>query len=53
MTTKLKILQVAIATQDYDLAAHALVYGMVKAKIQENQTNGSKKGSPQAQPKRP
>jgi hypothetical protein len=49
---KLRILQVALAKQDYDLAAHALVYGMVKAKIQENQKNGSKKGSPQGQPKR-
>lgn len=51
MTTKLKILHVALAKQDYDLAAHALVYGMVKAKIQENQQNG-KKGSPTRQPKR-
>ena len=50
---KLKILQVALAKQDYALAAHVLVYGMVKAKIQENQKNGSKKGSPQGQPKRP
>jgi hypothetical protein len=48
---KLRILQVALAKQDYDLAAHALVYGMVKVKIQENQKNG-KKGSSQEQPKR-
>jgi hypothetical protein len=49
---KLRILRVALEKQDYDLAAHALVYGMVKAKIQENQKNGNKKGSPQGQPKR-
>jgi hypothetical protein len=52
MSTKLKILQVALATQDYDLAAHAIVYGMIKAKIQENKQNG-KKGTTPGQPKRP
>ena len=50
---KLKILQVALAKQDYALAAHVLVYGMVKAKIQENQKNGSKKEAPQKATKTP
>jgi hypothetical protein len=49
---RLRILRVALEKQEYVLAAHAIVYGMVKAKIQENKENGSKKGSPQAQPKR-
>lgn len=49
---KLRILRVALEKQEYILAAHAIVYGMVKAQIQENQKNG-KKGSPQGQPKRP
>lgn len=46
MSTKLKILRVALQKQDYDLAAHAIVYGMVKAKVQENQKNGKKGSSP-------
>ncbi len=52
MTAKLKVLHVALKKQDYDLAAHAIVYGMVKAKVQENQKNG-KKRSPRGQSKRP
>ena len=52
MSTKLKILHVALAKQDYNLAAHAIVYGMVKAKVQENQKNG-KKGSTPRESKRP
>lgn len=48
---KLTILRVALEKQDYDLAAHAIVYGLVKAKVQENQKNG-KKRSPSGQPKR-
>jgi len=51
MSTKLKILHVALEKQDYNLAAHAIVYGMVKAKIQENQKNG-KTRSPGGQSKR-
>ena len=52
MTTKLKVLRVALEKQDYDLAAHAIVYGLVKAKVQEQQKNG-KKRSPRGQSKRP
>jgi|GEM_PF-1963437 len=52
MTAKLKVLRVAIESQQYDLAAHALVFGMVKAKVQENQKNG-KKGSTPRESKRP
>jgi hypothetical protein len=52
MSIKLKILHVALAKQDYNLAAHAIVYGMVKAKVQENQKNG-KKRSPSRQSKCP
>jgi len=49
---KLKVLHVALEKQDYDLAAHAIVFGMVKAKVQENQKNG-KKGSTPKESKRP
>lgn len=49
---KLSILRVALEKQHYALAAHAIVYGMIKAKIEENHENG-KKGSPRRQPKRP
>jgi len=52
MTAKLKILRVALESQRYDLAAHAIVFGMVKAKVQENQKNG-KKGSTPRESKRP
>jgi hypothetical protein len=48
----LKILRVAFEKQDYGLAAHAIVYGLVKAKVQEQQKNG-KKRSPKGQSKRP
>jgi hypothetical protein len=49
---KLRILQVALAKQDYNLAAHAIVYGLVKTTVKENQKNG-KKRSPRGQSKRP
>jgi hypothetical protein len=48
---KLRILRVALEKQDYVLAAHVLVYGLVKAKVEETNQNG-KKRSPQGQPKR-
>lgn len=51
MSNKLKILRVAIEKQQYDLAAHAIVYGLVKAKVKEN-PNG-KKGSTPKESKRP
>ena len=49
---KLKILRVALERQDYNLAAHALVYGLVKAKVEETNQN-DKKRSPKGEPKRP
>ncbi|MBC8511367.1 MAG: hypothetical protein H8D32_00105 [Dehalococcoidia bacterium] len=42
----MKLLKLPLQTQRYDVAAHALVYGLVKAK-----TDG-KTRSPQRQPKR-
>jgi len=44
----MKVLKHALETQNYDLAAHALVYGMVKAKIDQN----GKKRRFKRQPKR-
>jgi len=34
MKDRLKVLHVALARRNYELAAHALVYGMVKARIE-------------------
>jgi len=48
MAVKLNLLKVALANQNYDLAAHALVYGMVKVKAEEN----DKKRTSKRQPKR-
>jgi len=48
MAVKLNLLQVALSKQDYDLAAHALVYGMVKVKVEQN----GKKRRSKEQPKR-
>jgi hypothetical protein len=48
---KLKILRVALERQDYNLAAHVLVYGLVKAKVEEIKQNG-KERRPQEQPER-
>ena len=45
---QMKLLKYALENQHYDLAAHVLVYGLVKAKIKEN----GKKRRPQRQPKR-
>lgn len=49
MPAKLKVLQVALAKQDFDLAAHTLVYGLAKAKADANE----KKRSSKRQSKRP
>lgn len=49
MAAKVKALQVALERQNYDLAAHTLVYGLVKVKVEDN----GKKRSPKRQPKRP
>ena len=48
MSAKLRVLQVALSRQDFDLAAHTLVYGLVKAKAE---ANGKKRRS-KRQPKR-
>jgi hypothetical protein len=45
----MQLLKYALDNQRYDLAAHVLVYGLVKAKIEEN----GKKRRPKRQPKRP
>ena len=44
----MKLLKYALQNQRYDLAAHVLVYGLIKAKVEEN----GKKRRPQRQPKR-
>ena len=44
----MKILKYALEKQEYNLAAHVLVYGLVKAKVEEN----GKKRRPKGQPKR-
>ncbi len=53
MAVKLKILQVALQRQDYNLAAHVLVYGLVKTKVEELSTNGQKERRSKGQPERP
>jgi len=45
---KVKLLKYALDNQHYDLAAHVLVYGLIKATIKEN----GKKRRPQGQSKR-
>jgi hypothetical protein len=45
----MQLLKYALDNQRYDLAAHVLVYGLIKAKIEEN----GKKRRPKRQPKRP
>ena len=50
MSDKPKVLRVALERQHYDLAAHALVYGLVKTKIDD--LNGKKTRRPKRQPKR-
>ena len=44
----MKLLKYALEKQKYSLAAHALVYGLLKAKIEEN----GKKRRPKGQSKR-
>ena len=41
MTDKLGLLKVALEKQNYDLAAHVLVYGMVKSRV--DASNGGKR----------
>ena len=44
----MKLLKYALQNQRYDLAAHVLVYGLIKAKVEEN----GKKRRPKRQSKR-
>jgi hypothetical protein len=44
----MKLLKYALENRKYSLAAHALVYGLVKAKVEEN----GKKRRPKGQSKR-
>ena len=44
------VLRAALERQNYDLAAHALVYGLVKTKVDD--INGKKTRRPKRQPKR-
>lgn len=46
-----KILRLAILKQDYNLAAHAVTYGLIKAKIEELHRNG-KTRRPDSKPER-
>jgi hypothetical protein len=41
---KVKLLKYALDNKHYDLAAHALVYGLIKAKIEENGEKRRPKG---------
>ena len=50
---KLKILHLALEKQDYNLAAHTLVYGLIKAKIEEKNRKDAKKRSAKGQSERP
>lgn len=36
----MKVLQVALERQNFNLAAHVLVYGLVKAKVEELKKDG-------------
>ena len=48
----MKLLQVALERQDYDLAAHVLVYGLVKAKVEKAKKDGKKTRSSAKESKR-
>ena len=50
MSSKPKVLRVALERQDYDLAAYTIVYGLVKTKVDD--INGKKTRRPKRQPKR-
>ena len=45
---RVKLLKYALDNKHYDLAAHALVYGLIKVKVEEN----GKKRRPKRQSKR-
>lgn len=48
----MKLLKVALEKQDYTLAAHTIVYGLVKAKVDERNNANGKKRRPKGQPER-
>jgi len=48
---KRKLLRTALLQERFDLAAHALVYGMLREKVKESQ-NGKERRT-QRQPERP
>ena len=52
----MKLLKVALERQNFNLAAHVLVYGLVKASIEEakrnGKSNGKKEGRTTRQPER-
>ena len=50
MSSKPKVLRVALERQDYDLAAYTIVYGLVKTKVDD--LNGKKTRRSKRQPKR-
>jgi hypothetical protein len=47
----MKLLKLALETQNYDLAARVLVYGLLKATV--NEIEKEKKRRPKRQPERP
>lgn len=50
----LKLLQIALEKQDYNLAAHVLVYGLVKTakETEKDKTISGKKRQPACKPER-
>ena len=43
---RLKVLRLAMQRQDYKLAAHAVTYGLIKARIEELHANGKTRRTP-------
>jgi len=48
----MKLLKVALERQNFNLAAHVLVYGLVKAKVEELKKDGQKTRSSAKESKR-
>ncbi|MCD6230361.1 MAG: hypothetical protein J7J88_00530 [Dehalococcoidia bacterium] len=42
-----RTLRLLLSTGQYELAAHRLVYGLVTAKVKENNANGKKRSAPE------
>ncbi|MFP3898207.1 MAG: hypothetical protein ACLFVD_02740 [Dehalococcoidia bacterium] len=53
MKAKAKVLPLALKAQRYDLAAHVLVYGMLKAKAAQKDRINGKKRTTRRKPERP